>query len=254
MQLSIPPQAPVGPTTGDLPTLELITGVLDPIWKPVAPGDDDYMRWFGAWNLQHGWDFNNHEWYWSQHLSLWPRKPGAPSHTGLFAPHAGRWLRRGYSKRQIAVALGYARTGDVTVSLWRLAEDYRDFLERKQGAMPPFLQVDGPESAAIVERGYVEGVRVARGEIRPEDAPDNLYILSNRVDPSEADAEERIRRFARMTFRSPRIVSTEEWADGDRFGMPEPFSVALLYSDYDKERLARAVAELEAKQPFHAAA
>lgn len=246
---SMQPESPVGLTPRELPTppeLALVTGSLDLVWEPVKPGDDDYMRWFGAWRLQNQWDFNLHHWYWSQHLSLWRRRAGRQSSTGLAASYAARWLREGFSQRQIASVLGYARTADAPTALWRLAADYQDYLQRA-----PFLRVDGPESVAMLEQAYVEGVKIARGEQRPEEGG-TMYAQTNAVDVHAEDAVDQVRRHVRQKWRSPRVATLAEW-EQESFAMPEPFSEGLLYSDDDRQRIERAGEVLRQQSPYHAA-
>lgn len=215
-------------TADSYPTLALLTGALDPsVWQEVEPTAADYMRWHGARVRQADWGAQTHSWYWSEHLCLWPRTAHRAQGTGLAASYAARWLRDGYSQGQIARALGYAHTRNAPKSLWLRAADYRDWLDREA----PTIRTNGLGAVVVLEDGYADGAR--------------------RQWPDDPDAEDRARRYVRERWRTPRVVTVDEW-EATKFGMPEPFSEQLISASPGLDQIGRAEEALRAEQPFHA--
>jgi hypothetical protein len=227
------------------PDLALITGSLDYlVWQQLTLGDKRYpmFRWALMW--QDEWSSGEHLTFWQTHLPEWPRVRAKPSSTGLMARPAAIWMREGYSRSQIAQALGY-KPGNAPKALWRRAKDYRDWL-RKQPVMRP----DGLGAVEALEDAHAAGVEIQAGRRKPEGL--SFYTLSDPpiVDLEAPDAAEQARRWVRHRFRSPRVVTLREWEESP-FGWPESISTRLLYSQGEVERIMRAERELKAQRPYH---
>ena len=157
--------------------------------------------------------------------------------------------RRGYSRAQIEAALGYS-SGDAPKALWRRAADYADFLEEVAGggdqiALQAEYQqgdLDGPGLVAMLEELYAASVDPSIP------SPIRIDTGAPVVDPSAPDAADQARRLVRRRWRTPRVVTLAEW-DRAKFGLPEPFSEALLYRELDRRRVAQADQELRAQPP-----
>lgn len=233
------------------PELALITGALDPAWRHLAPEHPAYGRWYGAWRLQEEWTPETHYWVWSAFLADWPRESGRATSTGLAASRAAVWQRDGYSQVQIAEALRYRKDG-APKSLWRRAGDYADWLEQadhvERQADLQWSDLDAFDLVAWFELLYASSVdpSIDTGGLRFDTG-------TPVVDPSAPDAAEQARRWVRRKWRTPRVVTMDEWAQAP-FGLPERLSEAILYSPVERQRVERAEQALRAQAPYHARA
>lgn len=218
-------------------TLFLVTGALDHVWQPLDDSDDRYALFLYAFEMQEAWDWREHSAYWSTHIGWWPRVANRGTRTGVIARAAATWLRAGYSHAQIEQALEYARDA-APRTLWTLAHSYADWLREEA----PFLKVGGPAAVEALEEAFVRGAGIQAGKAPPADLP---YILTD--DPSLPGDVEGIRGWVRRRWRTPRVVDT----DTVKFGMPEPYSTGLLYSEIDTARIERAEVQLVAQPPYH---
>jgi hypothetical protein len=103
---------------------------------------------------------------------------------------------------------------------------------------------DGIEAVAELEDWFALGAEIQAGRVEPGDHPYVLSTVTN--DPEEA------RRYVRRRWRTPRVVTVEEWGC-DPFGWPEPISTQLLYGDLDLQLIERAEQRLREQDPYHAA-
>lgn len=232
--------------------LTLVVGALDPIWQVLQPEHPCYAMFEWAHRWQESWGPNQHASYWSVHLRQFPRVAAKPSRTGLMASRAAFWLRDGYSQSQIATALGYG-VGRAPKALWPRAKDYADWLENADVLVRQIKfqeNLNGLELVAFHEQLVAVGVEVAGGRLRPEEAGLHVTTDPPMVDPDSENAAEEARRAVRRRWRTPRVVTTAEKALAP-FGLPEPFSEGLLYTEVDRNHVAGAERALHQETPFH---
>lgn len=230
------------PKGGDYcPHLALVTGALEPAWQTLDAEHADYDRWHGVGRYQEEWSRQMHSWYWREHLRLWPHIRGRATTTGLMAAHTAIWRRQGYSRTQIEAALGYRPNG-APKSLWRRAGDYQDWL-----ASADFL-----ERQADYQLGDIDGLRLIAwheelyaGSVDPSIPTGGLRLETGLpvVDPSAPDAADQARRWVRRRWRTPRVIALDGWGRVP-FGLPEPFSEAILYDEFDRQKVAQAAERL----------
>jgi hypothetical protein len=231
--------------TDNCPDLASITGSLDwRAWRSVHAGSDDYERWRGAWDLQDGWDGRTHDWYWRNHLRDWPRPDHRITGVGLKAARVAVWLRKGYSRVQCEDALGYGRDG-APKSLWERARDYGDWIWEKadfleiQAILQPEDELDSRALLAWHEALYASTVdpTVPTGGIEFSIGDDSF------------ESVEEARRWVRHRWRTPRVVTLAEREERP-WGLPDPYSGALLYSDHERRLMKEAAGRIESEVPF----
>ena len=155
----------------------------------------------------------------------------------LSGSRAAVWQRDGYSQVQIAEALRYRKDG-APKSLWRRAGDYADWLEQadhvERQADLQWSDLDAFDLVAWFELLYASSVdpSIDTGGLRFDTG-------TPVVDPSAPDAAEQARRWVRRKWRTPRVVTMDEWAQAP-FGLPERLSEAILYSPVERQRVERA--------------